>query len=143
MIIRPAQISDSTALQRIGQQALGSQRSLEQTLASLNRLLSMPDFYCIEVAEENGVVLGYYEGMDYSSCSLGPCKYLMSLAVDPHEQGHGVGKVLLQHFEEWAYRQGAEMIFLISGSDRVDAHRFYEAMGYTLRKTHHNYVKHL
>jgi GNAT superfamily N-acetyltransferase len=47
---------------------------------------------------------------------------------DARSQGHG--RRLLAFVEEFAREQGCAIVSLTSGVQRVDAHRFYEAMGY-------------
>lgn len=64
---------------------------------------------------------------------------LMSLAVDPKEQRHGVGRALVEAFAERARATGAENLWLIT--DAVDNDRvkkFYESLGFTRRRSFTN-----
>ena len=64
---------------------------------------------------------------------------LMSLAVDPQQQRHGVGRVLVEAFAERARAAGAENLWLIT--DAVDNDRvkkFYESLGFTRRRSFTN-----
>ena len=45
-------------------------------------------------------------------------------------RGRGVGRELMDHIERDARRRGAARIQLTSNRSRVDAHRFYERIGY-------------
>lgn len=53
-----------------------------------------------------------------------------ALAVLPECQGRGIGRALLARCEEILFAQGCDRIELTSGSQRLDAHRFYRAAGY-------------
>ena len=46
-------------------------------------------------------------------------------------QGHGLGRQLLKEAERRARFGGAARLELSSGSQRADAHAFYQACGYT------------
>jgi len=64
---------------------------------------------------------------------------LMSLAVDPRRQRHGVGRALVEAFAERARAAGAESLWLIT--DAVDNERvkqFYDALGFTSRRSFTN-----
>lgn len=64
---------------------------------------------------------------------------LMSLAVDPQAQRHGVGRVLVEAFAERARAAGAESLWLIT--DAVDNDRvkkFYGSLGFTRRRSFTN-----
>lgn len=45
-------------------------------------------------------------------------------------RGQGIGAALMAHVEEEARRRGAARIQLTSNRKRVDAHRFYERLGF-------------
>lgn len=53
-----------------------------------------------------------------------------ALAVLPECQGRGIGRALLARCEEILFAQGCDRIELTSGSQRLDAHRFYRSLGY-------------
>lgn len=53
-----------------------------------------------------------------------------ALAVLPGHQGRGIGRALLARCEEILLAEGVDRIELTSGSQRLDAHRFYRAAGY-------------
>jgi ribosomal protein S18 acetylase RimI-like enzyme len=53
-----------------------------------------------------------------------------ALAVLPEFQGRGIGRALLARCEEILFAAGVDRIELTSGSQRLDAHRFYRSAGY-------------
>jgi ribosomal protein S18 acetylase RimI-like enzyme len=56
------------------------------------------------------------------------------LAVDPAEQGHGVGWALTEHASEWLRTAGMRVAMIGTGGDagHTAARRLYERAGYSL-----------
>ena len=84
------------------------------------------------VARHQGAVCGlvgldfmYYLPLGTTTCRV------TALVVTPEAQGHGLGRQLLREAERRARAAGAARIELTSGSQRVDAHAFYKACGYS------------
>jgi len=63
------------------------------------------------------------------------------LVVDEARRGSGVGKLLMQHAEDWARSKRLEAVYLRSNVIRKDAHRFYERLGYKNIKTQYAFSK--
>lgn len=59
--------------------------------------------------------------------------------VDPGVRGQGIGAALVAHAEGEARRRGAATLALTSNVARLDAHRFYERLGFA--KTHVGFKK--
>ncbi|MDL2252841.1 GNAT family N-acetyltransferase [Ruminococcaceae bacterium OttesenSCG-928-I18] len=53
--------------------------------------------------------------------------YLKQMAIDPEEQGHGVGRALLRQAESLAAAKGGKRIYMQA---RMTARGFYEKLGY-------------
>lgn len=84
------------------------------------------------VARHEGAVCGlvgldfmYYLPLGTTTCRV------TALVVTPDAQGRGLGRQLLREAERRARAAGAARIELTSGSQRVDAHAFYKACGYS------------
>lgn len=94
------------------------------------------------LARVDGVVCGlvavdfmYYLPLGTTTCRV------TALVVTPQAQGRGLGRTLLKEAERRARAGHAARIELAAGSQRVDAHKFYRACGYsdgTVR-----FIKHL
>ena len=54
-----------------------------------------------------------------------------SVRIADTERGRGVGTDLMRWVEAWARERGAALIQLTTDKRRLDAHRFYERLGYT------------
>ncbi|WP_138500493.1 GNAT family N-acetyltransferase [Nostoc sp. PA-18-2419] len=56
---------------------------------------------------------------------------LLGLVVDKNYRRIGIGRILMQQIEQWAYLTGCEGVILRSSLRRKEAHLFYEKVGYT------------
>lgn len=90
------------------------------------------DRQALVVARCGGAVCGlvaldfmYYLPLDTTTCRI------TALVVTAGAQGRGLGRQLLRDAERRARAAGAARIELTSGSQRVDAHAFYKACGYS------------
>lgn len=89
--------------------------------------------YYLAVACEGEQVVGTAMGvLCHDLC--GECRPFMvieNVIVSQVYRGKGVGRGLLQELERWGRAQGCTYIDLVSSAFRTQAHRFYEAMGYS------------
>jgi GNAT superfamily N-acetyltransferase len=59
-----------------------------------------------------------------------PWAIVENVVVDPAWRGRGVGRALLRHAVRTAEDAGCDKLQLASSNQRVDAHRFYERLGF-------------
>lgn len=85
------------------------------------------------VAAVNDEVVGLTQVMVFPHFQHtgGWCAELESVHVRSDVRGQGIGAKLLAAAEELARREGCYRVQLTSRNVRRDAHRFYEAQGYT------------
>ncbi|OSP86015.1 hypothetical protein B9W73_12575 [Lactococcus lactis] len=140
MNIRIANLSDSKAIQKLNSIELHYDYPLEDTTKKLELILSL-DWQIIYVAEIDGQVAGYVQAHKYLGTFGDLFVNIMGLAVSKDFQGHGVGKALMIAAENWAQEIGAEGVRLNSGSERTEAHKFYEKIGYDKSKTQAKFQK--
>ena len=57
--------------------------------------------------------------------------------------GAGVGRLLVEAAEEWALERGFDIMGVRSNTLRLDAHAFYEHLGYRVVKTQKAFRKRL
>jgi GNAT superfamily N-acetyltransferase len=62
-----------------------------------------------------------------------PARYLNRLAVDPSQQGRGIGRWCLAHIAEVSAREGASAIRCDVIAANAPLRRFYESAGYVAR----------
>lgn len=140
MKIRIANLSDSKAIQKLNSIELHYDYPLENTTKKLELILSL-DWQIIYVAEIDGQVAGYVQAHKYIGTFGDLFVNIMGLAVSKDFQGNGVGKALMFAAENWAQEIGAEGVRLNSGSERTEAHKFYEKIGYDKSKTQAKFQK--
>lgn len=61
----------------------------------------------------------------------GPIGRLTAVVVDESARGKGVGRALVEAAEKFLAAQKCALIEVTSNKKRVDAHAFYESLGYT------------
>jgi GNAT superfamily N-acetyltransferase len=56
---------------------------------------------------------------------------MTAVVVDESARGQGIGRLLVAAAEEYFTERGCAMVEVTSNKKRLDAHRFYEQLGYT------------
>lgn len=140
MIIREAKIEDYADLHRINKDSLGYDYPVDKTRIKIEIILSLPTDK-IFVAEIDNSAVGYIHLSVYECTYSDSLKNILAIAVTDAYQGMGVGRALLTAGENWARENGCCGIRLVSGFNREEAHRFYDACGYQLRKNQKNFIK--
>jgi GNAT superfamily N-acetyltransferase len=60
----------------------------------------------------------------------GPVGRVTALVVDATLRGRGIGRALMAAAERWAAERGCVLLEVTSNQRRVDAHKFYEGLGF-------------
>ena len=68
---------------------------------------------------------------------------ILGLAILPEFQCKGIGRGLMQHLELKAKDDSVLFVRLNSADYRVEAHKFYESIGYVCDKTQKRFIKKL
>ena len=127
--IRAAKAKDSAVLADLLDQ-LGYPASASKVAERFGRLAEMASEKML-VAERNGNVIGlisvHLTMLLHTDANL--CR-ITSLAVDQAARRQGVGRMLIQAAERWAWSRDCAVIELTSSDHRTEAHRFYAACGY-------------
>lgn len=140
--IRAARQDDSNMIAAICQTALGYDCDLTLVTAQLARIqLRESERVWVACDERTQRIMGFIHLADYETLFSGSMKNIIALAVSPADQGKGIGRLLIQTAEEWAWKNGCVGVRLESGFARVKAHAFYLHCGYRLRKEHKNFIK--
>jgi ribosomal protein S18 acetylase RimI-like enzyme len=116
---------------------LGSQRErIENPLpasydSAFEQINNDPNHELI-VAERNGEVIGTLHLMFLPSVSFqgGLRAQIESVRVDKRLQSQGIGSEMMKWTMERAKQRGAHVIQLTTHKSRIDAHRFYEKLGF-------------
>jgi GNAT superfamily N-acetyltransferase len=139
--IRAARMSDAEDIANLTAQ-LGYEVDLPLVMERLSHILLRSDQQFI-VAEIDGRLGGWVHGVISEYVESGRFVTVGGLVVDRHHRMRGIGRRLMEQVEEWAKLQECLIVRLSSSSMRTNAHRFYEALGYTKIKTQYSFVKSL
>jgi len=116
---------------------LGSQREQEESplpesyYSAFEQIHKDPNHELI-VAERNGEVIGTLHLMFLPSISFqgGLRAQVESVRVDKRFQSQGIGSEMMKWAMDRARQRGAHLVQLTSHKSRLDAHRFYERLGF-------------
>ena len=116
---------------------LGSQRERfenplpESYYSAFEQINNDPNHELI-VAEKDGEVIGTLHLMFLPSVSFqgGLRAQVESVRVDKKFQSQGVGSEMMKWAMERARQRGAHVVQLTTHTSRLDAHRFYERLGF-------------
>ncbi len=89
------------------------------------RRMEIEGFALARLVDAEGVVLAVAGYRLYDTFAHGPILYVDDLVTAAAQRSRGAGRELLAWLTETARRAGCHSIQLDSGTQRVDAHRFY------------------
>ncbi|BDP85034.1 N-acetyltransferase [Enterococcus faecium] len=137
-----SQYRDAEALREINAEQLGYDVPLTVTVRQMKKLLKEPEknFFLVYEDPTSKKAAGYVQAESYESIFSDPMFNIMALAVSKHAEKRGIGKALMTGVEE-AKRRGISAIRLNSAEYRVEAHRFYERIGYHSDKMQKRFLK--
>ena len=128
-LVREAGLADAPGIARLVTQ-LGYPASPEEMEVRLKALLSQRVYrlFVAEISETQvGMVGGY---VAYALEFTPPYGRLIGLVVDEEHRRAGIGRLLMSRIEQWLREQGAILLLITSGVQRVQAHAFYQRLGY-------------
>ena len=130
MIIREAKADDTSAIVAL-LQFLGLPVTEARVLENLQRLSGLGEIPL--VAENNDQVLGLIGvHLMVTVHRDTPVGRIPVLVVRQDLHGRGIGRMLVEAAEERLRQAGCALIEVTSNNSRVDAHRFYERLGYEI-----------
>ena len=122
---------DLEALAGLYKQFWGDESSLEKMRATFRRLVANPNYVFLGAKQEGrlvGSVMGIVCEELYGECK--PFMVVEDVIVDKSHRRAGIGSVLMRELETCAVERGCGYIIFVTEADRIDAHRFYESLGY-------------
>ena len=144
-MIRKIKIEDAEAVQRLCNISLGYSVSVEIVMRQIQKLSEDVNHHYIYVYEDEKLqkVVGFVHAEVYESLYSYAGLNILGLAVLPEFQSKGIGKELMRHLELNAKNNSIAFIRLNSADYRVEAHKFYESVGYVCDKTQKRFIKKL
>lgn len=125
---------DAEAVTELTEQ-LGYSRSAEQIVAWIQSASGREARQAAFVACVDGAVAGWIEVSVEARLQSEPFAMIGGLVVKDGERGRGMGRLLCERAEQWAWEQGLSKVRVTSRNTREAAHRFYLRDGYELVKT--------
>lgn len=143
MIIREMVAEDIPQLAQLYKQFWDEESSLEAMSINFQRFQHDRSHLLLSAVENNkliGSVMGIICGELYGACK--PFMVLENMIVDNKYRNIGVGKALISEIEKLALERNCLQIILVTDTDRIDACKFYESVGYN-PSTHKGFKKKL
>lgn len=137
---RRATLADAPAIAALNRDDLGYDHPVDATGSALADALGR-ERELVVVAESDGLVVGYVQAEEHRLVYEPLLVNVMGIAVSSAARRLGVGAALMDAVEAWARERGAHGLRLVSGETRLDAHAFYERLGFTATKRQMNYRK--
>jgi len=122
-----------TSLAQLYEELIGNKTDTQKMKEQFAWMESNPD-YVVLVAKDGGSVFGSVLGVICHDLA-GNCNPFMvvdNVIVKSSVRGKGIGRILMEMIEETAKKRMCNYIMLVSRSDREEAHRFYESIGYSI-----------
>ena len=141
-LVRRARKEDAAAIAALAGQ-LGYPSTQEQVEKRLVRILTDSAHVLFVAESPGGRIGGWLQVFGYHVVESDARAEVAGLVVDETQRGSGIGRLLMQHAENWAREKGYAAVALRSNIIRHEAHAFYQRIGYTIPKTQHVFRKEL
>ena len=144
-MLRNITILDAKEIQKISDYELGYDVNLEIVKKQIEKLTRDNNHHIIIgfENEQTRKIIGFVHAELYESLYMDTGLNILGLAVDSNFQGQGIGKKLMSSIEDYALKNNISYIRLNSNVRRIDAHKFYESIGYVCDKTQKRLIKKL
>lgn len=109
----------------------GAAQPLELLRAAWLQMRRFPDYTCY-LAESGGAVVGTLSMIVFPVLTMPACSEAIveSVVIRRAHRGRGLGRAMMRAAMDLAATKGAYKLALSSNQRRLDAHRFYDAMGF-------------
>ena len=131
MEIRKLTEDDLVNLAVLYKQFWGEESSLEKMRVTFQRLKINPNYILLVADQRNnmvGSVMGIICEELYGDCQ--PFMVVEDVIVDKHQRRLGIASLLMRELERCAVKHNCSYIIFVTESERTEAHRFYESLGY-------------
>ncbi len=137
--IREIKISDYNDIYLLNKE-LGYLLSIEKVKERISYITENTKDIILVAEQDNGVI-GYIHGSPYETLYFDSLINILGFVVKKDFRNLGVGNELINNLEAWTKENGYSGLRLVSGSDRLSAHRFYKNHGYINKKDQKNFIK--
>ena len=144
-MLRNITIFDAQEIQSISNFELGYDVNLDIVKKQIRKLTN-DNKHNIIIGFENEQtrkIIGFVHAELYESLYMDTGLNILGLAVNSNFQGQGIGKKLMSAIEDYALKNNISYVRLNSNIRRIEAHKFYESIGYVCDKTQKRLIKKL
>lgn len=143
LICRKAQLADIPKLNPLLSQLSGSLADPKKMAEKMQKIDRNEDAFLL-VAEdtETGDLLGSLFGLCFEDV-CGDCKPILmieNVVTDEKARRMGVGRKMFAFIENWGREKDCHYVILVSAMHRLEAHKFYDAIGYSEVKGFKKYL---
>ncbi|MDF2840928.1 MAG: GCN5-related N-acetyltransferase [Clostridia bacterium] len=142
IVVRKAEIHDIGGIAPLCSQ-LGYPCTFEEINGRINELMNDDEHVIYVAVNSEGNIVGWIHSYIYKLFYAERAAEIGGLVVDEFVRRLGVGRKLMKAVEEWARLMECVVLGLRSNSKRVEAHKFYQDMGYEKVKEQYRFMKHL
>ena len=105
----------------------------ERHKAVWKTIMANQDIYRYIVAEEDGVILSTCNIAIVPNMTRSARSYAVieNVITNPDTRRRGLGRKTINMALDFAKEKGCYKVMLLSGSQRVEAHKFYESLGFS------------
>ena len=107
----------------------------EEIQRRLQRLLASPNDIVLVAESPEGLLVGWAHAFLSQLLESDYRVEIGGLVVDKNFYRRGVGRDLTGQIEQWAVKRGVAQISVRCRTTRLEAHQFYESLGYRPAKT--------
>ena len=123
--------SDAQSLSDLFHEFIGTDSNTLLMQERIKSISNNPDYYIAVACNGNEIVGTAMAIVCYDI--VGNCNpYLLveNVVISNRYRGQGIGKLLMKDIEDFGQEHHCNYVFLVSGNNREDAHKFYESIGY-------------
>lgn len=139
VLIREIAVEDFKHIYLLNKE-LGYEYKLEKVATRIKHILENTKDIIL-VAEYNNEVIGYIHGTPYESLRFDSIVNLLGFVVEERYRNKGIGNILIESLEYRVKKMGFSGIRLLSGCNRINAHKFYENHGYSVNRIQKKFIK--
>jgi len=99
------------------------------------RMVTEAEDHAAVVGEQDGRIAAFLHVYGRPAFEKPPEAVVQALVVDQPFRGTGIGQAMMRAAEAWALARGFTSMALSSGVSRLQAHAFYDALGYRQEAT--------
>lgn len=131
-------VDDASAVANLSGQ-LGYPLSVDQIISNIKAVINSNDRTAF-IAEYDSKIVGWIGASQAITIEVMPQCEINGLVVDKDSHGKGIGKKLIEAVKQWAKEKGNNKLSLRCNVKRIEAHQFYQHLGFKDIKKQTNFV---